>query len=57
MWTLVRIKATGQVVEMAPGVAQALIESGLAELAERVEMKSLVARGRELAARFCRSVV
>ena len=57
MWTLVRICSTGQVIEMLPSVAEALIASGLAEHAERIETKSLVSRGRELAARFCRSVV
>ena len=53
MWTLVRICATGQIVEMLPSVAEALIASGLAEHAERIETKSLVSRGRELAASFC----
>lgn len=56
MWTLVRIRATGQILEMVPSVAASLIESGLAEAVTKIEQKSLVARGRELAASFCNAL-
>ncbi len=56
MWTLVRIRATGQIVEMLPQVAQGLIDANLAEAVERVETKTLVQHGRELAARFCNAI-
>lgn len=56
MWSLVRIKATGQVIEMMPSVADSLIASGLAEAVIKIEQKSLVARGRELAASFCNAL-
>ena len=56
MWTLVKIKATGQVIELLPSVASCLIESGLAEAVIKIENKSLVSRGRELAASFCNAL-
>jgi hypothetical protein len=56
MWILVRIRSTGQIIEMLPGAAEALIASGLAERVERIEKKSLVTRGREIAASFCNAI-
>lgn len=33
-WTRIRVKASGQVIDMAPGVARAMVEGGSADLVE-----------------------
>lgn len=56
-WTLVKIKATGQVIEMLPNVALSLIASGLAECLTPSKVSRFTAiqnELREFTAKYCR---